>query len=315
MAAKRPGKAKLRRRYRAAGWIGSGLVAGLVLSIGIWAALGGAGPPAGRQATITSPPVQPPEPPGPPTGDGGSGLGERGPRAAIIIDDLGNSRPQARAVSELAYPLAMAVLPQAPYAAPTARQAHAAGKEVLAHIPMEPGDAAVRLDASFLRAGMGREHLLATLRSNLEGIPHVQGVNNHMGSRLTARSRPMQWVMRALHQRGLYFVDSRTTAETKGLTAARAAGLPAAERDVFLDHDPTEEAVREQFLAMLAQARKEGTAIAIGHPHPVTLKVLRQMLPKASRRGVEIVPLREVVAVRSEQPFQDDSLAFKESDN
>lgn len=315
MAAKRSGKAELRRRYRAAGWAGSGLVAGLVLSLGIWAVVGGGGAPTGQRSTIASPAVQPPAPPGPPTADGRNGLGDRGPRAAIIIDDLGNSRRQARAVSELAYPLAVAVLPQAPYAVPTARQVHAAGKEVLAHMPMEPGDAAVRLDSSFLRVGMGREQLLGVLQSNLEGLPHVQGVNNHMGSRLTARSQPMQWVMKALQQRGLYFIDSRTTAESKGLTEARAAGLPAAERDVFLDHDPSEEAVREQFRAMLAQARKEGTAIAIGHPRPETLKVLRQMLPEASRLGVEIVPLREVVAVRNGQPSQGDSLAFKGSDN
>ncbi|MEF8793034.1 divergent polysaccharide deacetylase family protein [Thiohalorhabdus sp.] len=269
----------------------------------------------GEPANKAAPASPPPQPPGPPTGHGGKGLDQRGPRAAIIIDDLGNSRRHASVVSELSYPVAVAVLPQTPHAAQTARQAHASGKEVLLHMPMEPGDSGVRLDGSFLRAGMGREHLLATLRSNLAGIPHVQGVNNHMGSRLTARSRPMRWVMEALDRRGLYFIDSRTTAATKGLKEARAAGLPAAERDVFLDHDPAEEAVREQFRTMLTQAREQGTALAIAHPHPVTLKVLREMLPQASRRGVEIVPLREVVAVRSGQAAKGGSLAYKGSDN
>jgi len=315
MAGKGPSKAERRRRYKAAGWVGSGLLVGLALSIGIWAFLDSPERASGARSDAGPPVSEAPELLDPPTSQRPEGIGGRGARAAIIIDDLGNSRRYGRVVSELAYPVAMAVLPQAPYAAYTAKKAHASGKEVLAHMPMEPGDSGVRLDASFLRAGMGREDLLATLRSNLAGIPHVQGVNNHMGSRLTARSQPMEWVMETLRRRNLYFVDSRTTADTQGLREAREAGLPAAERDVFLDHDPSEEAVRKQFRAMLTQAREQGTAIAIGHPHPETLKVLREMLPQASRRGVEIVPLREVVAVRSGQTAPGGSLAFKRSDN
>lgn len=339
MGGKRPSKAERRQRYLAAGWVGLGLLSGLALAVGLWALTQGLAPVTDQRRAARSPDAhealpaarKPPESPAgheyegdePPGGGApgpapeapASGVRERGPRAAIIIDDLGNSRRHARIVTELPYPLAVAVLPQAPHAVHTARQAHAAGKEVLVHMPMEPGDSGIRLDGSFLRAGMDREHLLATLRSNLAGIPYVQGVNNHMGSRLTARSQPMGWVMEALNQRGLYFIDSRTTAATKGLKEAQAAGLPAAERDIFLDHDPAEEAVREQFRALLTRAREQGTALAIGHPHPVTLKVLREMLPKASRRGVEIVPLREVVAVRNGQAAKGGSLAYKGSDN
>jgi hypothetical protein len=316
MARKRPSKARLRQRYLAAGWVGLGLLVGLGLGIGLWAytqppAADGdrrtaAAPPAMEEPEAPAPPAAPPEPPAPVA----PGVQDRGPRAAIIIDDLGNNWAEAQAVNGLPYPVAVAVLPGTPYAARTARRAHERGKEVLAHMPMEPSDGTIRLGANFLRTGMPREQLLATLRANLDGIPYVQGINNHMGSRLTARARPMGWVMQALRERGLYFVDSRTTAATEGLSQARAQGLPAAQRDVFLDHEPTEPAVRAQFRELLKKARDQGTAIAIGHPHPATLKVLRDMLPEASRRGVEIVPLREVVAVRSGSGVAPGSLAY-----
>jgi len=316
MARKRPSKAQLRQRYLAAGWVGLGLLVGLGLGIGLWAytqppAADGdrrtaAAPPAMEESEAPAPPAAPPEPPAAVA----PGVQDRGPRAAIIIDDLGNNWAEAQAVNGLPYPVAVAVLPGTPYAARTARRAHERGKEVLAHMPMEPSDGTIRLGGNFLRTGMPREQLLATLRANLDGIPYVQGINNHMGSRLTARARPMGWVMQALRERGLYFVDSRTTAATEGLSQARAQGLPAAQRDVFLDHEPTESAIRAQFRELLDEARDQGTAIAIGHPHPATLKVLREMLPEASRRGVEIVPLREVVAVRSGGGVAPDSLAY-----
>jgi hypothetical protein len=323
MARKRPTKAQLRQRYAAAGWVGLGLLAGLALGIGLWVLDPGGSTQGERAAGAAKPsPASPPAPDqaqSPPSANAPAPRGDpepapevtgRGPRAAIIIDDLGNNWREARAVNSLPYPVAVAVLPGTPYAARTARRAHERGKEVLAHMPMEPEDGSIRLGTTFLRTGMGRERLVATLRSNLETIPHVQGINNHMGSRLTARTRPMRWVMEALGERGLYFVDSRTTAATQALRTARATGIPAAERDVFLDHEPKEAAIRAQFRNLLAEARAQGTAIGIGHPYPATLKVLRELLPEASRHGVEIVPLKEVLAVRNRWALRDGTLAF-----
>ncbi|KPV41252.1 hypothetical protein AN478_03765 [Thiohalorhabdus denitrificans] len=238
---------------------------------------------------------------------------DRGPRAAIIIDDMGRSRAQARAISRLPYPVAMAVLPGTPHADDTARQAHAREKEVLVHMPMEPGDSAIPLGPTFLREDMDREALVRQLRANLRVIPHAVGINNHMGSALTADARSMGWVMEALGEHDLFFVDSRTTHKTRALDEARSAGIHSASRDVFLDHEPTEEYVRAQFRELLRLARNRGTAIAIGHPHPATLKVLREMLPAASAAGVEIVPVREVVAVRSSEAARAGTLAYSDT--
>jgi len=305
--------------YRAAGWVGLGLLAALLVAAGLWA-LTGASPEPSRPgaARIERPAPVAPEAPAPstrskdPVAEGeGPGLLERGPRAAIIIDDLGNSWREGREVTSLSYPVAVSVLPNTPFAKRIARRAHARSKEVLLHMPMEPGDDSIPLGPTFLRTGMARSELLTTLDANLGTIPYVQGVNNHMGSRLTARDRPMRWVMEGLRDRDLFFVDSRTTARSRALAQARAVGIPATERDVFLDHRPQGPRVRDQFRALMAKAREQGTAIAIGHPRPATLEVLREWLPKAASRGVEIVPVREVLAVRGLKGANGAGLAYR----
>ena len=312
---KRPTAAQRRKRYVAAGWVGVGLLAGLLLGAGLLIWQGE--PQPGRTMSVHMAPAPeaadpPPVRPHRPSGDE---LLEGGPRAAIIIDDLGNNWGRARTVSELPFPVAVAVLPNTPFAERTARRAHAHGKEVLAHMPMQPGDASIPLGPAFLRADMGRGELLTTLRANLAAIPHVEGMNNHMGSALTARDEPMRWVMQALRRRGLFFIDSRTTAASRGLDQARSAGIPAAQRDIFLDHHTDQAYVRRQFRKLLKEARQHGTAIGIGHPYPSTLKVLREMLPEAREQGVRIVPVREVVAVRGRTRPGASRLAYHGPDN
>jgi hypothetical protein len=306
--------AQRRKRYIAAGWVGVGLLLGLVLGAAllIWQDERAASRTMSVQKAPapegSTPPAQPPRPPA-------DELLAGGPRAAIIIDDLGNHWGRARRVSDLPFPVAVAVLPNTPFAERTARRAHAHGKEVLAHMPMQPGDDSIPLGPSFLRADMERGELLATLQANLAAIPYVEGVNNHMGSALTARDEPMGWVMHALRRRGLFFIDSRTTAASRGLDQARSAGIPAAQRDVFLDHHTDEAYVRQQFRTLLRRARQHGTAIGIGHPYPSTLKVLGEMLPEAREQGVRIVPVREVVAVRGRARPEGSRLAYHGPDN
>lgn len=320
----KPKKGRRRRfPYRAAGWAGLGVLAALLAAAGLWVLTGAPpGPSRPGAAQVERPALVRPKPPAPSTGaqdpvprEEGPGLLERGPRAAIIIDDLGNSWREGRKVTSLSYPVAVSVLPGTPFAKRIARRAHARSKEVLLHMPMEPGDDSIPLGPTFLRTGMARSELLTTLEANLGTIPYVQGVNNHMGSRLTARDRPMRWLMEGLRDRDLFFVDSRTTARSRALAQAREAGIPATERDVFLDHRPQSPRIRDQFRALMAKAREQGTAIAIGHPHPATLEVLREWLPKAASRGVEIVPVREVLAVRGLTGANGAGLAYRETEH
>jgi polysaccharide deacetylase 2 family uncharacterized protein YibQ len=212
------------------------------------------------------------------------------PRVALIIDDLGYDRPAAERLMELNAPLTFAILPHSPHQETIARAAHARGLEIILHLPMEPVEyPEINPGPGTLLAAMPPDELLRVLEEDLRAVPHIRGVNNHMGSRLTARSEQLYQVFSVLKRRGLYFVDSRTTDETVCRPSARLFELPFAQRDVFLDHVHEPAAIRRQLRELVRIARLKGEAVAIGHPHPITLAVLREELPEL-RRQVEIVP-------------------------
>jgi hypothetical protein len=138
---------------------------------------------------------------------------------------------------------------------------------------------------------MAPAELARATREALDAVPGAVGVNNHMGSRLSADRASMAAILGVIGERGLYFLDSRTSAESVAFAAARELDIPAAERQVFLDPDPRAEAVRYQFRRLLAAARERGAAIAIGHPHPATLAVLEEEVPLALEHGYRFVPV------------------------
>lgn len=221
-------------------------------------------------------------------------LGDR-PLLAIVIDDVGQSYAQGRRLIDLPVPIALAILPQTPAAARLAEEAHARGQTVLLHLPMENG-AGLSIGPGGLFSHMSREELLASLVDSLGRLGPIQGVNNHMGSRLTAERAPMDWVMGELKKRGLFFVDSRTTAQTQAAFAADSAGVQNLSRDVFLDNKREPEAIHREFQRGLALARKNGYAVLIGHPYPQTLDYLERWLPGlADREGVQVVSLQALL--------------------
>lgn len=223
----------------------------------------------------------------------------------IIIDDLGNGLREGKRAIALPAPVACAILPHTPHAIRLARDAHRAGKEVLLHLPMEsltdeaPGPGV--LDSS-----MPAREFLYTLAFDLTTVPHAVGVNNHMGSRLTQDPASMQLLMQALRNRGdLFFVDSRTSPRSVAARLASENGVPVIVRNVFLDNEPGTEAIRAQLEATLAIARREGTALAIGHPHPRTLSVLEEWLPTLAGQNVKLVPLTELLRLQQELKYAD----------
>ena len=134
-----------------------------------------------------------------------------------------------------------------------------------------------------------------TFAAMLDTVPYAAGVNNHEGSLGTSDRTLMNELMPLLHQRKLFFIDSRTTAATVAETAAHAAGVPATSRNVFLDDEQSPGAIRKQFALAIRDAREKGSALAIGHPHPETLQVLAEMLPEAERQGVTLVFASDLV--------------------
>lgn len=219
---------------------------------------------------------------------------ESAPVVVLIIDDIGHDRAAGKAVLALPGKLTVAILPYTPFARSLAEQAFAAGKEVMLHAPM----ANVR-DFPLGRGGLTPDMEEQTLRTTLAGaiaqIPHVKGVNNHMGSMLTTLPQPMEWVMQELKSRDLFFVDSRTNHLTVAAKMAQQYGVPQLSRDVFLDNERNAEHIDRAFQRLLDKARRKGMAIGIGHPYPETTAYLRQALPKLMSEGFVLLTVSEAL--------------------
>lgn len=223
------------------------------------------------------------------------------PLISIIIDDIGDRYEYGRRALELPGALTYSILPHTPYAAHFARQAHAGGREVMLHLPMQ-AENGKRLGPGGVTLDMTEQAFRRTVREDLAAIPHVRGVNNHMGSLLTRHPGHMDWLMSELMaQGGLFFVDSVTTVRTVASHVALEHGMANTRRDVFLDSDPAPESVRRQFVHLLSIARQGGSAVAIGHPYPGTLQVLAEVLPQLDSLGVHLVPVSQLIAARQER--------------
>jgi len=214
----------------------------------------------------------------------------------LIIDDLGQNLPRDRRVLALPGPITPSIMPDTPHAAELAREAHQAGKIVMLHMPMDPatGPFAWHPDLPL-------EELQKRLAAAFEAVPYTSGINNHEGSRMTAEPVAMAWLMGELQRRNKFFVDSRTSAKTVAASEAQKIGLASVARDVFLDNERTETAITAQLQTAIRLARKQGTAVVIGHPYPQTLAVLERELPRLKEQGIEWIDIRSMIALRGNQ--------------
>jgi len=222
----------------------------------------------------------------------------RGARVAVVLDDAGMHLEELDRVLRIGRPVTLAILPGLPHSLELAHRAREAGVDVLLHLPMEPEDPSLaRLLGEFgVRVDMSEEEIAQAVRAALRAVPGAVGVNNHMGSRATADPRVVGAVLRVLREEGLFFLDSRTTPRSSVELVAKSLGVPTARRSVFLDHDPSPEAVRGQARRLAELALREGSAVGIGHANRRhTVEILAEMVGELERRGVQLVPLRELV--------------------
>lgn len=217
------------------------------------------------------------------------------PMIAIVIDDLGIDQPRSRAAIALPGPVTLAFLPYGHNLRPMSSEARAKGHELLVHLPMAPLDLGVDPGPNALHKELGEAEIRRRLAWNLSRLEGYIGVNNHMGSRFTSDRASMAVVLEEIQRRGLVFMDSVTTTETQGYRLAASMGIPHAVRDVFLDHVIEPAAIRRQLERVEATARRQGYAIAIGHPHDDTLAVLREWIPRAKALGFQMVPLSAII--------------------
>lgn len=213
---------------------------------------------------------------------------DRKPKLAIILDDLGYDRAAADAILQIPYPLTLSVLPMLPHSSEIAEDAFRRGYQVMLHLPVE-SDSGTKAESIQLQPGMPANQVGFILENMLETVPHAVGVNNHQGSLGTSDESLMSEIMPALHDRDLYFVDSRTSPKSIAFDAARKAHVPAASRDIFLDDAQDVASIQRQLDLAAREARERGTAVAIGHPHPETIEALTQALPQIQREGVQLI--------------------------
>ncbi len=212
------------------------------------------------------------------------------PVVSIIIDDIGYHEQIDRQMVDLPGDLTFAILPGGPKARTLATYAHQQGKEVMVHMPMQ-STLGLAAEKGVLNIDMREAGVVNALQEAFAKVPYAIGMNNHQGSLLTRHPGHMAWVMTELLSKGSFFVDSRTSKKSVAEQVANEVGVPVIRRDVFLDHDINEASIRQQFNRLLSLAKKNGHAVAIGHPHPETLTVLRQMLPQLAADKIEIVPI------------------------
>lgn len=199
-------------------------------------------------------------------------------KLSIVIDDFGYRPVEENKVLQMPAAISVAVLPNAPHAREMATKAHQGGHEVLIHLPMAPLSKQP-LEKDTLTPEMSSEEIARIIRDATGKVPFAVGLNNHMGSKMTSSLSGMQKVMQVLNQYNYYFLDSMTIGNSQSIPASLGTHVKVLKRRVFLDDSQNEASIREQFTRAVKLAQRDGYAIAIGHPHPTTVRVLQQMLP------------------------------------
>jgi len=209
------------------------------------------------------------------------------PKIAIIIDDLGYDREIVEKFLGLNAVFTFSILPYSPFQKSIARSVHSKGFDVMLHLPMEPNEyPMVNPGPGALLTSMSPDQLINQLDKDLDSVPFIQGVNNHMGSKMTTVSIQLYQIFSVLKKRKLFFIDSRTTTETLCKPSAQLLQVPFAQKDVFLDHIQKPDFIRKQIHRLIHIANSHGKAIGIAHPHDVTYDVLREVLPELKKKAI-----------------------------
>jgi uncharacterized protein len=218
------------------------------------------------------------------------------PKLALIIDDGGYNKKKLKGLIELGKPLTFAILPDTPFARQLALLAHQDGAEVMIHLPMEPRDKELyHLEKNTVLAGTDSARIHEILQAALKKVPYARGLNNHMGSKATEDPKVMEVLMEDLKKEGLYFIDSQTSAHSRGLEMAHITGVASGRNERFVDKEKNLPAIKEAIRFAMRKAKQAGKAVAIGHPDPLTTRAIREMIPEIEKEGIQMVYASEVV--------------------
>ena len=217
------------------------------------------------------------------------------PSIALIIDDIGYSFARARQYLKLDVPITYSILPRLSKSHRLAVEIHSEGHEIMLHQPMEPHSPRLDPGPGALHVGDGPETIVKIMEDNISEIPFAVGVNNHMGSRFTERSTEMNEALSVVKNRGLFFVDSRTSSRSQAYEVAGRLGMVTARRNIFVDNVVGESAVLSQLRRLQIYAMRHGHAVGIGHPFPETARAIKHFLNHVKHDDVSMVHVSDVL--------------------
>jgi len=218
-------------------------------------------------------------------------------KVVIIVDDMGYSLKAIRDICSINLPLTVSILPYTPLAKETARIAQQNSLEVMLHLPMESINSQDENNAieGIIHSGMTEEEIKEAVAASLEQVPFITGVNNHMGSKITANEILMRIILSHLKEKNLFFVDSRTTGKSVAFSVAQKMGIPSTSRQVFLDTYNDEDYIKGKLFELFRLAQKNGKAVGICHPSEETLKVLKENFHLVTEYNLEPVFASQIV--------------------
>jgi polysaccharide deacetylase 2 family uncharacterized protein YibQ len=218
-------------------------------------------------------------------------------QVAIVIDDLGENYRSFKELSSINVPFTYSILPFQTHSIRIAHEVNKRNGEVILHLPLEPWNSSEHaMNDGTLLISMSQDQLQAQLERNINALPHLAGVSNHMGSKFTENPEKMETVLKAIKEKGLYFLDSRTSDKTVGYALAKEMHIKTAKRNLFIDNDHNQMSAEKQLQKIPRLAKKNGGhVIAIGHPYPSTITALKKYVPLLQEQGITVVPLSQLV--------------------
>jgi polysaccharide deacetylase 2 family uncharacterized protein YibQ len=217
-------------------------------------------------------------------------------RITVVIDDWGYNKTHCKQLSQMPGPVGVAILPHLPYSKDIIACAAKAGHEPMLHLPLEPHRRKEMFHNGYvLKTDMDEKDLKQTLMKILNEMNGVVGVNNHQGSKGSESEALMTFVLQELKKRKLFFLDSRTSAKTKGTAAAEKLKMRIAVRDVFLDNRNERKAIEREFARGVALAKQNGYVLMIGHDRVLTLKIIAEQMKQLKEQGFEFISVAEYI--------------------
>lgn len=217
-------------------------------------------------------------------------------KISLVLDDVGYERDKALKFIGMGIPVTVAVLPGGTYSRELAELSRRKGYTVLLHMPMQPDrNVSDRSSIYLLKVDMGEKEVIQRLDRAFSWVPGAGGISNHMGSRFTKDSGGMRYVALYLKKKKLFFLDSRTTAQTVVPFVFRVSGVRFVSRDIFIDNENDPEMIRKKFEELKAAASQSGSGVGILHPSPLAIEMVEELVRESLLEGYRFVTLSEIV--------------------